>query len=104
MIGMERVSEMTLRIELEPVQFIARGYDRPGGYAQRVPYRLVLNVFLLGDGRARVFGAHGKFDRATLLCLGRALRGKGVTRVLIERHGVERELDLTRSEQEWSLS
>lgn len=91
---------MALRIELEPVQFIVRGYDSADGYAQRTPYRLVLNVFLLGDGRARVFGAHGKFDRATLVRLGRALREKGVTSVLIERHGVERELDLTRELRE----
>lgn len=85
---------MSLEIDLEPMLLIGRGYEVADGRAQRLPYQLVFSVFLLGDGRARVFGAHGEMSRETLVNLGQALRARGVRTVLMERHGVEREIDL----------
>lgn len=83
-----------LHIDLEPALLIGRGYDDADGRARCAPYQLVFSVFLMGDGRARVFGAHGEMSKRTLINLGRALRQHGVHTVLMLRHGEEREIDL----------
>lgn len=80
-----------MHIHLEPVTFVGRGYAEPGGYEARRPYDIVFSVFMLGDGRARIYAAHGDVDRASFRELLRQLAEKGVHTALVERHGVEQE-------------
>lgn len=86
-----------LHLHLEPVMYVARGYASADGYAQRHAYELVLSVFMLGNGRARVFAAHGELSRATIARLAGALEAVGVHTVLVDRHGVEQEWKLSRA-------
>lgn len=71
----------------------ARGYDAPGGYEARVPYRAVASVTLLGGTGIAYVGAAmvkqgASLTRADLAALGVALRAQlGVQALLIERHG-----------------
>lgn len=83
-----------LHLNLEPVMYVGRGYTQPNGYERHQAYELVFSVFMLGDGRARVFATHGELDRATVMTLGGMLDALGVHTVLVNRHGVE---------QEWSV-
>ncbi|MFN3985722.1 MAG: hypothetical protein ACK4KV_09530 [Rhodocyclaceae bacterium] len=80
-----------LHLHLEPVMYVCRGYADPNGYAHKHAYELVLSIFILGDGRARIFAAHGEISRATLVRLAAQLRGLAVDTVLVNRHGVEQE-------------
>jgi hypothetical protein len=83
-----------MHIHLEPVTYVGRGYAQPGGYEARRPYDLVFSVFMLGDGRARLYAAHaerGELDRATCKQICKALAEKGVHTLLVERHGVEQQ-------------
>lgn len=86
-----------LHLHLEPVMYVCRGYADPNGYAHAHAYELVLSVFMLGDGRARVFAAHGEITRATLVRLADELRARGVDTVLVNRHGVEQEWKIDRA-------
>lgn len=89
---------MPLHIDLDPILYVGRGYAEPDGRARQAPFDLVFSVFMLGDGRARVFGAHGTLDKATLLNLAGELRKLGVHTVLMQRHGVEREINIATPE------
>jgi len=89
---------MALHIALDPVLYVGRGYAQPDGRAQQQPFDLVFSVFMLGDGRARVFGAHGTLDKPTLLNLAAELRALGVHTVLMQRHGAEREINIATPE------
>lgn len=86
-----------LHLHLEPVMFVCRGYAHPDGYANKHAYELVLSVFALGDGRARVFAAHGDLDRATIVRLAGELERLGIHTVLVNRHGVEQEWKVGRA-------
>lgn len=80
-----------MHIHLEPVTYVGRGYSQPGGYEDRRPYDLVFSVFMLGDGRARVYAAHGEMDRTTFKQICKALADRGVHTALVERHGIEQQ-------------
>lgn len=83
---------MALTLHFQSVQYIVRGYVRPGGYERREPFALVANVFDLGNGTARIFGAHadaGEFDAATLRTLLAGLAERGIHTALVSRHGIE---------------
>lgn len=80
-----------LHIHLEPVMYVGRGYAHPDGYQHKHAYELVFSVFMLGDGRARVFAAHGELERATVMIIANQLAAMGVHTVLVNRHGVEQE-------------
>lgn len=86
-----------LHIHMEPVMYVARGYADPDGYAKRHAYELVVSVFVLGNGKARVFATHGELDRATVVKLAGELEKLGVHTVLVDRHGVEQEWKLSRA-------
>ncbi len=83
-----------LHIHLEPVMYVGRGYASPDGFKHHHAYELVFSVFMLGDGRARLFATHGELDRATVMTLAGQLESLGVHTVLVDRHGVE---------QQWSV-
>lgn len=80
-----------MHIHLHPVMYTGYGYPNPGGFENRRPYDLVFSVFMLGNGRARVFATHGELDRKTVVNIANELREKGVHTVLVERHGIEEE-------------
>jgi hypothetical protein len=81
-----------MNLHLEPVMYVVRGYaNDPEGYANKRAYDLVLSVFMLGDGRARAFAAHGDLDTATVRALAGELQQLGIHTVLVNRHGVEQE-------------
>lgn len=80
-----------MHIHFEPVMYVFRGYTDPQGYEKRQQYDLVGSVFMLGDGRARVFATHGELDRRTIGAIADGLREKGIHTVLVERHGVEQQ-------------
>lgn len=71
----------------------ARGYDAPGGFERRAPYRAIVSVTLLGATGLAYVGATlardaGALKKADLVELGHALRDQhGVRSILIERHG-----------------
>lgn len=69
--------------------FTVRGFADPDGYAKRHAYELVMSVFLMGNGRARAFAAHGEISRATMQQLSERLQALGVDTLLVDRHGVE---------------
>lgn len=50
---------MSLHLHFEPVMYVGRGYAHPDGFKHHHAYELVFSVFMLGDGRARVFATHG---------------------------------------------
>lgn len=79
-----RVRAVTLHAE--PLVWTLRLYDEPGGYAQRLPYRAVATVTLMGR-KAWISGLHGKFDRAAWRAVEAWLRGQGVTSAAMERRG-----------------
>lgn len=95
---------MALHIHLDPVLYVGRGHAQPDGAAQQQPFELVFSVFVLGAGRARVFGAHGTLDRGTVRNLASALRNLGVHTVLVQRHGIEREICIDPQRDRASLS
>lgn len=64
-----------------------RVYDDPDGYAMRQPYRVVVTVTHLNDGRVYLHGAHGDVDRETWTKILELLRERGATTVEMERHG-----------------
>ncbi|ANQ83687.1 hypothetical protein dqs_0611 [Azoarcus olearius] len=82
---------MALHIHLEPVMYVGRGYVAPDGFAHKHAYEMVCSIFMLGDGRARVFAAHGDMDRGTVTSLAGQLEALGIHTVLVNRHGVEQE-------------
>lgn len=82
---------MSLHLHFEPVMYVGRGYAHPDGFKHHHAYELVFSVFMLGDGRARVFATHGELTRATVATMAEQLEAMGVHTVLVDRHGVEQE-------------
>lgn len=80
-----------LHLHFEPVMYVVRGFNHPKGYELLHAHELVLSVFMLGGGRARVFGAHGELTRSTMRDLADKLETMGIHTILVDRHGVEQE-------------
>ena len=74
-----------------------RAYDQPGGYEKRLPYLAIITVTHLNDQVAYLHGAKGVADRQTWSALLDMLRDRGVTTVMLERHGGMRTIDLSQS-------
>ena len=64
-----------------------RVYDRPDGYANRLPYSAIVTVSHLNDTTVYLHGAVGVMDRQVWASLLDLLREQGVTTVMLERHG-----------------
>ena len=64
-----------------------RSYDVPNGYEQRLPYRALVTVTHLTDKVVYLHGALGSVDRETWNKTLELLRDRGVTTVMLERHG-----------------
>lgn len=85
-------------IDIQPSSLIGRGYDTVDGYEQRAPYKLVFNVFLLGDDEAFVHAMNGA--QVTLSLIGEiALQlheQYGIKTVIAERNGRKMKYDISR--------
>lgn len=75
------------------VEFI-RVYDQPDGYEKRLPYICILAVTHLTNKVAYLHGAHGKVTRATRAHAFDMLRARGITTVMVERHGILKSIEL----------
>ena len=67
-----------------------RGYSAAGGYASRRPFDGVMDVMMMGDGRAFAHGAlvkSGRLSRADMTRIGEILVSHGVRELLAERNG-----------------
>jgi hypothetical protein len=71
-----------------------RAYDKPDGYASRLPYQGIVTVTHLTDKIVYLHGAIGKIDRATRAQGLAMLRERGVTTLMFERHGRMKSIDL----------
>jgi hypothetical protein len=73
-----------------------RAYDAPGGYEARRPYDGIITVDHLTSSTVYVHGAVGKIDRATHARALNMLRELGVTKVMYERRGQIKTINLKR--------
>jgi hypothetical protein len=67
-----------------------RGYHGEEGYDRRVPFEAVMDIELLGGGRAFAHGAltrGHRLNRVDLARIGAMLSALGVTELLAERDG-----------------
>jgi len=64
-----------------------RAYDRPDGYANRLPYSAIVTISHLTDTTVYLHGAIGEVSRPVWAALLDLLRERGVTTVMLERHG-----------------
>ena len=71
-----------------------RVYDEPGGYEARRAYLGIITVNHLTDTTVYVCGAVGKIDRATYDSALNMLRELGVTKVMYERRGQMKTIQL----------
>jgi hypothetical protein len=91
---MSRNTNPPMHLVMTPhVEFI-RVYDQPDGYEKRLPYICILAVTHLTNKVTYLHGAHGKVDRATRAQAFDMLRARGVTTVLVERHGILKTIEL----------
>lgn len=75
------------------VEFI-RVYDQPGGYKKRLPYAGILAVTYLNDKVVYLHGAVGRVDRAVHAQAFELLRARGISTVMVERHGRMKTIEL----------
>jgi hypothetical protein len=75
------------------VEFI-RVYDQPGGYEKRLPYAGILAVTFLTDKVVYLHGAVGRVDRVVHAQAFDMLRTRGVSTVMVERHGRMKTIEL----------
>ena len=73
-------------LHAEPIVWTLRLYDEPDGYAQRLPYKAVATVSLMGD-RAWISGLHGHFGRTGWRAINDWLWSRGVRSAEMERRG-----------------
>ena len=71
-----------------------RLYDEPGGYEARRAYKGILQVTYLSDSFAYLHGAVGEIDRAAHAAAMKMLRDRGVTKVMYERRGRMKTIEL----------
>ena len=71
-----------------------RAYDQPDGYTRRLPYLGIVTVTHLTDRVVYLHGAVGKFDREALVQAMQLLRERGITTVMLERHGRLKTIEL----------
>jgi hypothetical protein len=82
-------------LTMTPLVSTIRVYDQPGGYENRRPYLGLMIVMHLTDSDAYLCGAIGKIDRKTRALGLAALRERGFTKVLVERHKRLKTIDLS---------
>lgn len=83
-----------IHLTMTPEVSSIRAYDRPGGYENRLPYLAIVTVTHLTDKIVYLHSGVGKVDRETWEKTLDLLREKGVTTVMLERHGRMRTIEL----------
>ena len=81
-------------LHMETTVSTIRAYDAPGGYEARRPYDGIITVNHLTSSTVYVHGAVGKIDRATHTAALNMLRELGVTKVMYERRGQMKTIEL----------
>lgn len=86
------------------VEFI-RVYDQPDGYEKRLPYIGIMAVTHLSPGVIWVHGAHidsavAKVNRQLHAQVLDMLRTRGITTLLVERHGKMKPIELQEAAHE----
>ena len=76
---------------------VIRAYDQPGGYETRRPYQAIVTVTHLTDKIVYLHGAVGVVCRETWEKTLNLLRERGVTTVMLERHGRMKTIELSAS-------
>ena len=82
-------------LTMTPQTSAIRAYDQPGGYENRLPYLAIVTVTHLTDKIVYLHGAVGKVDRETWTKTLDLLRERGVTTVMLERHGQMKTIQLS---------
>lgn len=73
---------------------VVRFYDHPDGYANRLPYSVIVTVSHLTDTIVYLHGAVGTVTREAWTALLDLLRTRGVTTVMLERRGTMKTIQL----------
>lgn len=82
-------------LTMTPAVSNIRAYDQPGGYENRRPYRAIVTVTHLTDKVVYLQGAVGAVCRETWTKTLDLLRERGVTTVMLERHGKMKSIELS---------
>lgn len=85
---------MAVHLQMTTEVSSVRAYDQPGGYEKRRPYRAIIKVTHLTETMVYLHAAVGKSDKETWDALQNLLRERGVTTVMLERHGKMKTIDL----------
>jgi hypothetical protein len=83
-----------IHLTMTPEVSSIRAYDQSGGYEKRLPYLAIVTVTHLTDKIIYLHGAVGKVDRETWEKTLDLLRERGVTTVMLERHGRMKTIEL----------
>jgi hypothetical protein len=81
-------------LHMTPEVSTIRAYSAPGGYEARRAYDGIITVTHLTSSTVYVHGAVGKIDRAAYECALNMLRELGVTKVMYERRGRMKTIEL----------
>ena len=84
-----------IHLTMTPTTSNIRAYDQPGGYENRRPYLAIVTVTHLTDKIVYLHGAVGSVCRETWTKTLDLLRERGVTTVMLERHGRMRTIELS---------
>jgi len=84
-----------IHLTMTPATSNIRAYDQPGGYENRRPYLAIVTVTHLTDKIVYLQGAVGTVCRETWTKTLDPLRERGVTTVMLERHGRMKTIELT---------
>jgi hypothetical protein len=90
----DRVEAVETHLVMSPhVEFI-RVYDQPDGYEKRLPYVGILGVTFLTNKIVYLHGAVGRVDRTAYAQATAMLRARGITTLMVERHGQMKTIEL----------
>lgn len=83
-----------IHLDMKPQTSVIRAYSEPGGYEKRAPYLAAVTVTHLNDTTAYLQAAAGVVDRETWAATLALLRANGFAKLMMERHGEMRTIDL----------
>lgn len=83
-----------IHLHITPLVSNIRAYAQPKGYENRLPYLAIITVLHLTDTTVYIMGAIGTVNRETRAAAFDLLRERGVTTVMVERHGQLKTIEL----------
>ena len=84
-----------IHLTMTPDVSSVRAYDQPDGYEKRLPYLAIVQIKHLDDKTVYLGGAVGTIDRGMWEALLDLLRARGVTEVMLHRHGKMKTIQLS---------